>query len=76
MGERSKNPSCTPEKLPVEVEHTQEPLESRLVWRRREGGVGGGVLGQRRATDGGEKMSNKFNVRDHKFTFVRLEIAS
>ena len=29
--ERSKNPSRILEKLPVEVKHTHEPLESRLV---------------------------------------------
>ena len=42
MGEDS---CCTREKLLVEVDHPQEPLESRIVRRQRKGTDGGGVLG-------------------------------
>ena len=57
---------CTLEKLRVEVDHPQEPLESRFVRWQRKGGDGGGVLGQWRTTGGREKEPKKLDLGDSK----------
>ena len=64
--ERGEDSGCTLEKLLVEVDHPQKLLESRFVRRWRKGGDGGGVLGQRRTTGGGEKVPKKLNLGDCK----------
>ena len=47
------------EKLPVEIIHPREPLESRLVRRRRKDGDGVGVLGEGQTFGGGEELTEK-----------------
>ena len=48
--ERSQDASCSTEKLPLKVQKTQKPLESRLIQGRRKGGDGGGVFHQRQTS--------------------------
>ena len=64
--ERVENLCCTPENLPVEVDHPQEHLESRFVTRGREGRDGGRVLSKLRITSCVEKVSKKLNLGDSK----------
>ena len=56
-------------KLPVEIDHSQEPLKSRLIRWLRKGGDGSGMLGQLRTTGGKEKMAKKLDLVDSKIQF-------
>ena len=58
----SKNPSSTAKKLLVEVNHSEEPLESRLVKKQKKGQDGVGILGEGGTPSAREKVSQELNL--------------
>ena len=66
--ERGQDTSCSREKLSVKVQHTQKPLESRLVLGWRKGRDGVRVLLQAETSRGRKELAKKLNLGDSKFT--------
>ena len=71
FGERSKDLGSVSEKSPVEINHTQETLESRFIRGRRKLHDGIGMLGERTDPGTGEMMAQELGLGDRKLTFAQ-----
>jgi len=72
-GQRMKNLCSLMDKLPVEVDHSQEPLEGRTIHWARKLRDGGTVLLKRGGAGGGHKMTQELHLIDSKNTLVQVD---